>query len=118
MKAKDPIVLDMLFTNVSTNEVFYISTIDSFIFDIVTPSLKQIVLREDHSGDRKTVAFSLDTNQFKLRPFTFNVSGLYKFDEIGTYSITVSRAVGWINEKRGRFHVVSNPLTVKIIPDK
>jgi hypothetical protein len=50
--------------------------------------------------------------------FNFYLSNIYKFEEVGTYTITANRLVDLPGEKQAQFSVGSNPLTIDIVPDK
>jgi hypothetical protein len=116
IKMGDSVILTAVFTNKLRNQSFYMSTRDSYTFEIATPSGKRIMVSEDHRQDLRSQAFQL--GELGFRVFTLDVSGLYKFDEIGSYIIKATGHMGWPENNRGGFPVVSNPLTIEVAPVK
>jgi hypothetical protein len=134
IRISEPLVLTIAFTNMSTNEVFNVTS-HRYSFIVITPSGKQISPHGDPMMDRKETGFVLD----RERPqgtFRFMLTGIFKFEEIGTYRITAFQLVDWPTGKKEFitvtdddgtrrqvsmdqfFTVVSNPLTIQIVTDK
>jgi hypothetical protein len=141
-RKSEPVELTVTITNMSTNETYYASTgvlieVDArFLCQIITPSGKRLSPAGDHSLNRNQIPVVLDPNETRTHTWEYNVSRIYTFDEIGTYTITISRVLDWPGGKKETFTVtypdggtqdftmdafitvVSNPLFIKIIPDK
>ncbi len=139
MQLGDPIVLTIAITNLSTNETFYVPTAHGIYNDnryswfVVTPSGKGISPHGDLSRVRAQSNYTLDPTNITQLIFTFPLSEICAFDEIGDYIITAHRVVDWPGGKKGyvtfvdddgtrkriavepQFTVVSNPLTIKIL---
>jgi len=116
IRVSDEVVLTIQYTNTSSNQTFYLLTIGAYSFDVLFPSEKRISVKEDHSHDLRFQSFALGPSGFHV--FTVRVSGLCKFDEIGPYTIIARHGVECPDDNHKGFYVFSNPLTIKIVPDK
>jgi hypothetical protein len=135
-------MLTITITNMSVKESYYadsgIPIEDGMAFScaVISPSGKGISPQSGHAGPRKGIVVALVPGQTPDRTISYNVSYIYKFEEIGTYTITVNCPFDWPGGKKQifdvvypdgsrrqltadeRFTVVSNPLTIQIVPDK
>jgi hypothetical protein len=140
IKIGEPVVLTIIVTNMSTNETFQLGTIGGidddydFSFEVIGPSGRGLSQQERQHG-RSGAVNSLD-QKIRQFAFSFKLSSIYKFDQIGTYTIVARRHVEWpgggtqhvtlvengptessfVLEES--FFVVSNPLTIRIVADK
>jgi hypothetical protein len=115
----DPITLTISFTNASITQTFYMLTSRNieddtqYSFTVITPSGKQIAPhanpRGAFSGGHRTLAAN-GTIQF-----TFALSKVCSFDEIGDYIISATRIMEQHGEKESFFKVVSNPLKIAVV---
>lgn len=112
----------IVYTNISTNETYLIGTVRQFGLDplntffVDTPSGKHVTPHGDPSNARSRATHTLEPQ--KAVRLHFVVNEIYKFDEIGTYHITVKTDVLFrYSDKRIRYiPVASNPLDVDVIP--
>jgi hypothetical protein len=117
----EPVILTIDFTNTSTNEKYWIVNAhpledDKFyVFDVTTPSGKHISPKGDYMLTGSRIGYFLDSSN-RGRFFMYVLSNICKFDEIGTYTIKVTRKVDW--EGHPSFTVVSNPLSIQMLPEK
>lgn len=124
INATTEVVLLIVFTNMSTNETYYVPTAHGIENDprysllVITPSGKRLLPHGDPWCIRAESLDSLDPDKMRHRAFTFNLSAICKFDEIGSYTITATRQVDWPDGKQELFEVASNPLTIRIVTDK
>ena len=88
-----------------------------YSFEVMTPSGNRVFPKSDMPGGSMQ-SYTLDTGKRRERVFSFHISAICKFDEIGTYVINVTRVVGWPGGKQSGIAVVSNPLSIKIVSDK
>ena len=142
VKQGQEVTLTIAITNMSRTEIFGVPTAkeienDSrFSFLVVSPSGKHLYPHGDPMHVRAQSIYSLDAAKLSQRIFTFPLSAICKLDEIGTYSVTAYRVVDWPDGKKEyvtvtdddgtkrqiglevRFTVISNPLSINIVPDK
>ena len=142
VKQGQEVTLTIAITNMSRTEIFGVPTAkeienDSrFSFLVVSPSGKHLYPHGDPMHVRAQSIYSLDAAKLSQRIFTFPLSAICKLDEIGTYSVTAYRVVDWPDGKKeyvtvtdddgtkrqtgleARFTVISNPLSINIVPDK
>ena len=122
IKMNQPIMLSVCFSNISTNERFRIYRANAIEFDsgyswsVISPSGKDI------SPNMEKIRESESWGSFALLPnkaieFDFNLSHLCKFSEIGTYKIIGRKAIDFYGSNKS-IKVVSNPLSVTVVPDK
>ncbi len=122
INATNEVVLWIVFTNMSSNDMFYLPTVRDIVnevqysFVVTFPSGKRVSPHGDPMLSRSMTLNRLAPSE--MRQFTFPLSEICKFDEIGTYTITASRSVSWPNGKQDYFEVASNPLTIKVVPEK
>jgi hypothetical protein len=120
MKGTDEVVLTVVFSNISTNETFRIDT-SGMIYDrlcsfqVLSPSGKELSPQTLPSTIRRRVSYALGPN--RTQRLALPMSAILKFDEIGAYTITARRILWWPGGKQEWFTVVSNPLSIKIVPD-
>jgi hypothetical protein len=121
IRGTNEVVLTVVFSNISTNKTFRIytsgmiyDTLDSF--EVVSPSGKELSPQTLANTIRRGVSYSLNPGQTKQ--LELPMSAILKLDEIGTYTITVKRIMWWPGGKQEWFTVVSNPLSINIVPDK
>lgn len=112
--ANKPVVLRIVFKNLSTNEAFAIynsirqESDEAFSFVVTTPSgtIKSILTGPSHSG----AIIPIPPGETWQREF--NLSRLYDFREFGVYKVVAK----YKNSYGSRyFEVVSNPLGVNIV---
>jgi len=85
-----------------------------YSFEVITPSGRQSSPKAiTHTGGPSGV---YDIGPGKSKDFTLHLSTICRFDEIGNYTVTIKRAVVWPHNASNYFTVVSNPLTIKIVP--
>jgi len=127
IKSNEAVQLDIVITNVSTNESFWmtfrwapIEADPLFSFFVVTPSGRQISAQAGRDSNSSRAFAEVPPNRSNVTKF--NLSRLCTFDEIGTYTITAKRSIDLprvvergFSVQRG-FIVVSNPLSVTIVP--
>jgi hypothetical protein len=124
IKSGDAVVLMIVFTNMSTNETFYVPTADSiendkrYLFNVVTPSGRTLYPKGDFTLVFSQLSYALDTVENRQLAFSFNLSGICQFDEVGNYTVTGLRQVDWPEGKQAQFWVISNPLNIRIVPAK
>jgi len=142
IKRGDPVILMIAITNMSSSEVFDVSTAkdiendDRFSLQVVSPSGKQVPAHGEAWRSRAQTLFSLDPIERPQLTFTFPLNAICKCDEIGSYTVTAYREVRWPGGKKeyvsvvdddgttrkfavdAWFTVVSNPLFIKIVPNK
>ena len=118
LKIGDPVILAIAFTNSSPNETFYVDTETGleddkrFSLVVISPSGRQLPIARSgsHSGHGETPIFAPgDSGQC-----SFRLSRICDFAEVGTYTVTASRDVGWLGHPS--FRVVSSPLKITIVP--
>ncbi len=124
IKMGNPVVLTIVFTNMSSNATFYVPTAGSiendrrYVFNVVTPAGKTISPKGDFTLVFSQLSYALDTVENRQLAFAFSLSDICKFDEIGNYSVIGSRQVDWPEGKQTHFWVISNPLVINIVPAK
>jgi hypothetical protein len=122
LNVSEPVILTIAFTNTSDKEMFYLPTVrgvvddDRFGFDVITPSGARISPRGDPTRALAEGAYPLDSLHYRKREFSFNLSDICKFDEIGSYTINATREVDWPSGTYRFFRVASNPLTISVVP--
>lgn len=140
-KQSESVMLTITITNMSTNETYYATTgvpIEdgmTFSCDVITPSGNRITPQGAPSRVRKSSFVRLAPHESPDHSCDYNVSHIYKFEEIGTYIIIMNCLVDWPGGKKQIFDfvdpdgnkqhfsmdeffkVVSNPLSIKIVPD-
>jgi hypothetical protein len=121
-----PIVVTLSFTNISTNsstnDTAYMLTTPAgaefeggYSFSVISPSGKRISPKSiSYSG--KTVHTGLVPSQ--MLTFALHLSDICDFDEVGSYTIIVTRRMHNYSGEYSYFTVVSNPFTITIVPDK
>ena len=122
IKLKEPLVLRIVFRNSSTNETFYmdlrtlsVEDDEFYSISVISPSGSQRMLKAPPILSGSGGVYDLPSNQESMA-FTLRVSRIYQFDEIGHYTIVVQRAAKWPGEKQEPFKIVSNPLTIEVVP--
>jgi hypothetical protein len=125
IRRTEPVILVITLTNMSFNDTFYLPSVRNYAdtmyysFEIMTPSGNRVSPKVDYVGAFLSgTRYTLNGGKARQRTFNFNISDICKFDEIGAYVITVTREVSWPNGEQSGFTVVSNPLTINIVPDK
>jgi hypothetical protein len=119
---KEPVILTIAFTNSSTNKIIYIYSFNAiemeshYSFTVVTPTGKRLSPFADPFYGGSGGVYRLGPHQTTV--YDFNLSKLCSFDEIGTYTIVANRVIDWLGGNETRFTTTSNPLTIKIVPDK
>jgi hypothetical protein len=135
LQSNQPVILKVKFRNLSSNKPF--STIipldreadPNFSFLINTPSGTNIFLSKDSAEPHSGSAGYINVAPGQTRELEFNLSRLYKFDELGTYEIVARRwmdtgvssnepPVGSKSQSVKIFSgclLVSNPLKVTLI---
>jgi hypothetical protein len=134
IKISEPVELTILMTNVSTNYTFYIrygaGWGQPYSYLVVKPSGKETSFRQPGDTGRSGTSYPLALHQDRV--VTVNFSEIFKFDEIGIYTIVVQRTMAWhpreekVLDNNGKelgtyisqdfFTLVSNPLTIRIVP--
>lgn len=83
---------------------------------ILSPSGKTISPNVKSKGGS---LFTFDLSSGNIEKITFDLSRIFKFDEVGTYKITAQKTVFQGSEVSAKsWTVVSNPLLVKVVPAK
>jgi hypothetical protein len=126
----DPVVLTIAFTNMSTNETFYVANAYQIVndlryaFELVTPSGRKLTPKGSFRAVSGQQGYSLDPSRSTQLAFSYNLSAICNFDEIGIYRVVATRFVvskvveyGGVTGEVG-FTVVSNPLSITIVSDK
>jgi hypothetical protein len=137
--SNQPVVLQMRFQNLSTNETFFFIVArdterdPSFSFLINSPSGKEISLDAKTNEPYFGSASDIYMGPNQIKELEFNLSLLCKFDESGTYEIIAKREIIITgvsskepsltsNSQPIRFitgcWLTSNPLNITIVPDK
>jgi hypothetical protein len=121
IKTNQPVSLRILIRNVGTNETFYVDVPAAiemdprFSFKIISPTGRNVSPKAPkiYAGSGATLTLGPgQTNELR-----FNLSKLFKFEEVGTYTITATKEV-WTLEESRNFKVVSAPLSVSVAPGK
>ena len=114
IKTNQPVELAIRLRNLSTNATFWISLFDAdqklggLSFVVTSPSGKDAsVATKSSSGRVVRVAPS------RTRQFEFDLSCLYKFNEVGNYQITAK--FGELMGVKKKFEVISNPLSLGVV---
>jgi hypothetical protein len=120
-KVTEPVVLTITITNLGGSGRFHVPTRSaydpSFSYFVITPSGKTLRPHADSNMNGGSGS-NLSLEPFKSLQFTCDLGWICKFDEIGVYTITVSRVIGPESNDEPWFTVVSNPLSIQIVPDK
>jgi hypothetical protein len=136
IKISEPVELTILMKNVSTNDTFYIrygaGWGQPYSYLVVKPSGKETSFRQPGDRGRSGTSHPLALHQDRV--VTVNFSEIFEFDEIGIYTIIVQREMGWhFKEKKvldnsgnelgtatvgDFFTLISNPLSIRIVPEK
>jgi hypothetical protein len=121
-KVNELVVLTITLTNIGGAGTFYVPTrsyLDhSFYYIVTTGSGKRLTPygQMDMFGGS---ASNLRLDPLRSLQFPCDLSSLYRFDEPGIYTITVRRGIEWVVDgKLQQFHVVSNPLSITILPNE
>ena len=116
IKTNQTVKLAIRFRNVSTNKTFWIfnseipEELPGLSFVVTSPSGKDTSLTTkltQSSGRGVRVAPS------HIRELEFDLTRLYKFNEVGTYQITAK--FGELLGGKSKFEVVSNPLSLGVV---
>jgi hypothetical protein len=118
IKTNEPFCLLIKIRDTSTNATLYfhkwlaINVNPSFIVDVRSPSGKNL------SPNANVVAsgsgFDVSIPPKQVYEYEFNLSYLCKFDELGTYTITVAQLLG--SGGKNGWWVISNPLPLTVVP--
>jgi hypothetical protein len=118
IKTNQPLCLLIYYKNVSTNQTFRVYRANAiecdpgYSFVVISPSGKDISSNTEKIAPSESGGFvSMVPSQ--IIECEFNLSRLYKFDEIGTYNIIVKKAI-WSPKSQKVFTVISNPLNVVV----
>jgi hypothetical protein len=123
IKTNQPFVFHYQVQNLSTNQIFHFfsSTVPinniSFSFVLAAPSGKRSVLRVSSLATRLSQCGYTTIQPNGKTEFDYQLSDIFKPDEIGTYNITAKiwmSLVGSSNE----FEVISAPLSLTVTPGK
>ena len=119
IKINQTVNLVIYIKNVSTNETLYVFqslavVIDSYIdfsFNIISPSGKDISPKQSKYWNGGSAGiYPLLPGQVK--EFSYNLSYICKFDEVGTYKVIVKKKFGLWQD--GKCEAASNPLTITV----
>jgi hypothetical protein len=125
IKSNAPVILVMSFTNTSKNQTVRLDLVPPYEVDplytfvVATPSGKDLSAQGNGMGVTALRNHALAPKEQKEDEF--NLSRICKFDEIGAYTVTVRRILEWpdlTDRTKHGFTVVSNPLTITIVPGK
>jgi hypothetical protein len=119
IEASQPVKLIIRFRNVSTNETLIVLLSNAeehnaeFSFVVRLPSGKDVTLTPGaHHGSGAILHLAPSGTH----AIDFNLSRLWRFDQPGAYQITAKCRVDIGASKS--FQIVSNPLSVLVVPDR
>jgi hypothetical protein len=123
-KLNEPVAMTITLTNSGGGGPFHIFVGNvlydgTFSYRIIAPSGNELKPHLDLEHMAGGSGSSPRLEPHGSLQYISGLSDIYKFDEIGSYAITVwARIDRDVNAEVQMFHVVSNPLKIEIVPDK
>jgi hypothetical protein len=116
IKIDQSLVLSIRIRNLATNDAFFFyeateentNLTTGISYNVISPSGKEILPTVKAYGGSSGGFITVHPNQIK--EFEFNLSQIYKLDEVGGYKIIAKKTV-WHDQNK-QYEVISNPLNV------